>query len=125
MPKNLNVTQLTERYFDPSSVATEAPSFVLLAGGIGSGKTTLRNEQYSEGFVVVDGGEIFRDIAADDVDDVEPYMSAIDTIGAAVTERAIREHRNIVMEVIGDDAESLLSIRNAVTQLGYTCLLYT
>jgi hypothetical protein len=34
------------------------PKFVVLAGGVGSGKSTVRREKYSEGYVLIDAGEL-------------------------------------------------------------------
>jgi type IV secretory pathway ATPase VirB11/archaellum biosynthesis ATPase len=49
-----------DRFFDDSSIATVEPHrAVIIAGGVASGKTTLRRAKYPTGYVVLDAAEIF------------------------------------------------------------------
>ena len=46
--------------FDPSSIAgSESSRRILLAGGVVAGKTTIRRDRYSRGYVTLDAWEIF------------------------------------------------------------------
>lgn len=49
-----------DRYFDDTSLAgIESPGAVIIAGGVATGKTTLRRTEYSTGYVLLDAAEIF------------------------------------------------------------------
>jgi hypothetical protein len=49
-----------DRYFADDSIPKDhRPRAVILAGATAVGKTTLRREKYSSGFVLLDAAEIF------------------------------------------------------------------
>lgn len=116
---SVNITKLEEAFFDKTSITAGKPIFVLIMGGVGAGKTTLRQHKYNKGYVIIDGGEIFRRIVDKPVDDIQPHLPIIDLAGSHITHRALGEHRNIVMEVIGDDEADMTSIIDTINNLGY------
>jgi hypothetical protein len=55
-----DVTAECDRYFEDTSVpSTGDPVAVIFMGGVGAGKTTLRKQQYSKGYVLIDAADIF------------------------------------------------------------------
>jgi dephospho-CoA kinase len=99
------------RFIDGSFVARpgERPEFVLLLGGVAAGKTTIRKQRYSKGYVVLDAGEIFLNLCqganyefGKDLDEV------VDVIGYLIALQAMRERRNIVTEMTGGPCEEMI-----------------
>ena len=116
---DLNVE--TDRYFEPSSIPTDGePWLVLLMGGPAAGKTTLRRQKYSTGFVLVDAADIFISLSRGGYYDFpEAFEEPMDLIGRLVASRAIAERRNIVTEVIGSDSGATTELIEAMRSVGY------
>ncbi len=93
----------------------DKPIYVLLTGGIGSGKTTIRLKDYAN-YISVDGGEIYRNIIERKLGNSD--MDKIDEIGLHMMKRAVTEKRNIVMEVSGDN--SVEEMIGYMIDLGYS-----
>lgn len=112
---------ITDKFFNDSSLVSDTkPKFILITGGVGSGKTTMRKQKYNDGYVVIDGGEIFRFLANDkDSDDIEPFLPSIDAIGCRIARKAINERRNIVVEIIGANFDETKEVIDTMTKLGY------
>jgi hypothetical protein len=110
-----------DRYFEPSSIPADGePCLVLLMGGPATGKTTLRHQQYSTGFVLVDAADIFIGLSRGGYYDFpEAFEEPMDLIGRLVATRAIAERRNIVTEVIGSDFDATTELIEAMRSVGY------
>ena len=109
------------RYFDPSSLPADGdPCLVLIMGGPATGKTTLRRQKYSTGFVLVDAADIFISLSRGGYYDFpEAFEEPMDLIGRLFANRAITERRNIVTEVIGSDFEATTELIEAMRSIGY------
>jgi predicted ABC-type ATPase len=109
------------KFMDDSSLNKGGnPTFVLIMGGVGAGKTTLRKDKLSKGYVVIDAGQLFTNLGGTEnhqfgVDFEEP----MDLIGGALVSQAIKERRNIVTEIIGASVEEAKSIIDAMKLVGY------
>jgi dephospho-CoA kinase len=112
----------TDRYFKPDSVPADGkPRLILIMGGPASGKTTLRREQYSTGFVLIDAAEIFNSLSRGGYYDFpDAFEEPMDLIGRLVASRAITERRNIVTEIIGSDFDVTTELIEAMRSVGYT-----
>lgn len=116
----VDIDAATDRFFDAKSVAAAQPAIVILVGGICSGKTTFRREQYPDGFVVLDAAEIFRLLYPDEEYVFsEEFDDLINLVGNVVAARAIKERRNIVTEMIGADSDAMMSVIDGMKQAGY------
>jgi predicted kinase len=96
-----------DRFFNDSSLSTEAqPTAIILAGAVATGKTTLRNQKYSSGYVLLDAGKIFLNLShGEDLSFPGPLTDALELVGRQVTRRALSERRNIITEItVADDA---------------------
>lgn len=121
----MQVDAEVDRHFDASSCpAGVVPRFVLIMGPIAAGKTTIRKAKFSDGYVVIDAAEIFQNLNPGQLGPFPGHMeSALCEIGRRVAERAVRERRNIVTEMIGADSERLLSLLEVMKALGYKTAL--
>jgi len=93
-----------------------------------AGKTTCRRTQYRTGFVVVDAAEIFLNLCRGEYFDFPgPFTDALELIGSMIAERAVRERRNIVTEIIGEKESMLSALLDAFAASGYKveyCYIY-
>jgi hypothetical protein len=111
----------TDRYFESGSLPADGkPCLVLIMGGPATGKTTLRRQQYSTGFVLVDAADIFISLSRGGYYDFpEAFEEPMDLIGRLVANRAITERRNIVTEIIGSDFDATTELIEAMRSIGY------
>ena len=116
----INVAAEIARFFDDSSLAGgQEPELALILGGVAVGKTRLRRERYSRGYVVVDAGDIFIKLSRNQYLDFPSSLeSPLEIIGAAVAQRAVQERRNIVCELIGADLEPLQRLSQTFKSIG-------
>ncbi|HYL98380.1 MAG TPA: zeta toxin family protein [Blastocatellia bacterium] len=117
-----NLSEEIDRFLTDSSLSTGQPEprCVLLMGGVATGKTTIRKSQYSQGYVVLDAGEIFLKLCRGEYYAFgEAFEESVDVIGGHVACRAIAERRNIVTELIGGDYDQAASVIEAMKAEGY------
>ncbi len=117
----LDVMAELESYFDGSSESHGGtPDFVIVMGGPAVGKTTLRKQKFSKGYVLVDAADIFIRLSKGQYlnfpQDLEEPMEAV---GALIASRAVAERRHIVTELIGADFEATLELIEAMRSIGY------
>jgi hypothetical protein len=113
-----------DAWFDDSSRSdptAEVPRrFVLVAGTPVSGKTRLRRDRFTQGFVTVDAGDIFRRLEQGEIFDFPgEFEWMLDLIGPMVAERAIAERRHLVTEVFGSDEDEIAALLNQMKAVGY------
>ena len=121
VPHQYDIDSEVERYFDETSVSgKDRPLFVVIAGGVAAGKTTLRKEKYSTGYVLVDAAEIFLNLSrGESFDTPEPFAEEMEHIGQRVADRAIAERRHIVTEIIGAEPGLTAELLDAMKSAGY------
>jgi hypothetical protein len=117
----IDVDAEVESYFDASSDSHGAtPDFVIVMGSPAVGKTTLRKQKFSEGYVLVDAADIFirlsRGLSLDFPEDLEEPM---EIVGTMIAGRAVAERRNIVTELIGADYDATVELIEAMRSIGY------
>ena len=116
-----NVTEEVEKYFDDSSLpGSGPPTFVLLCGGVCSGKTTIRKQKYSHGYVLIDAAEIFLSLSQGEYYDFgAAFEEPLELIGGYVAWKAVREKRNIVTEMICASRDNMEAVIQAMKSIGY------
>ena len=116
-----DINAQVDRFFDDASVPAGQPVCVLLMGGTGSGKTTIRQERYATGYALLDAATIFISLTGPTYFDFPhaDFEMPLNAIGSAVAERAIRERRNLVVEFIGADVDPMKRVIEALTACGY------
>jgi Zeta toxin len=111
-----------DRLFDDSSIPKdgEPPAAIIFIGGPGAGKTTIRKEKYSSGYVSIDAGDIFVSLSQGKF---YPFPDGLEEplnfIGQLVADRALSERRNIVIELIGADVKAIQELVEALKTIGY------
>ncbi len=110
-----------DRYFDDSSVPhREESRLIILMGGPAVGKTTIRKQRYSKGYVLVDAAEIFLSLSRGEFFPFpDAFEQPMDIIGSLVARRAISERRHIITELIGADYELTKELIKAMRAIGY------
>lgn len=116
-----DVASEIDRYFDASSFPQgEKPQIIILMGGPAGGKTTIRKQRYSTGYVLVDAAEIFLSLSRGEFFPFpEAFEEPMNIIGSLVARRAIAERRHIVTEIIGSDYEATKALIDAFLTIGY------
>jgi hypothetical protein len=117
----INVGAEIDRYFDDSSLSNgSTPNLVLIMGGPAGGKTTMRKDRFSSGFVLVDAAEIFLSLSRGEWFPFPgPFEEIMQIIGPLIAKRAISERRHIVTELIGADFEPTKALIDAMLAIGY------
>lgn len=121
--------QVGHAFLNLPDSAESPPTWVLIAGGVAAGKTSVRRDRYSRGFVALDAAEIFLRLCKGRYVDFPPPVSeseladALEAIGSAIARRAVRERRNIVTEIIGADLGPAQALIEAIRAADYRCEL--
>ena len=115
------VNNEVEKFFDDSSmVINESPKFVLITGIVGVGKTIIRRQQYQKGYVNIDAGDIFVNLSKGKwYKFPDAFIEPMEFIGGSIANKAIKEKRNIVMEIIGESLEDSRDIIDTMNSHGY------
>jgi len=95
------------------------PDFVIFMGGVGTGKTTLRRQNYADGFVHFDFGEIYTALKKI-VGENNPKLMGYSVLASDLILRAcIEAKKNIVIEIIGDNEQLITPIIDKMKEIGY------
>jgi hypothetical protein len=115
-----NIQQEVDRLFGESSQQLAQPVAVILMGGIATGKTTLRQQKYGQGYVVIDAGEIFLNLSRGEFFPFPGLLQdAMEIIGCAATKRALSGRHQIVTQIIGADHAQIERLTHALESMGY------
>lgn len=118
----IDIRSEIDRRFDDSSLPPLGqPEAVVFMGGVASGKTTLRQQDYSRGYVTIDAAELFHHLSRDlgMLDFPDALLQPLQMIGPLIARRAISQRRNIVTEILGTDPASTQALIGALGQAGY------
>ena len=119
--ETVDVTAEVERWFNDDSRSGKArPELALITGGVAVGKSRVRRERFAHGFVTLDAGEIFIHLSRGRYIPFPSFLEEpMDMIGGLIAAQAVREHRNIVCELIGAEPEPVEKLINTYRALGY------
>lgn len=93
---------------------------IIVTGGVCTGKTTLRRNNFSDGYTHIDASDIFLELCGDDeIDFPSVYENEMNHIGKQKAIDALQARENIVIEIIGDDESSLINLLDAIKTLNY------
>jgi len=97
----------------------EQPQFVILMGGVGSGKTTVRRQRYNTDYVNFDFGEIFNILKKEFGTDNSKLTGYTSMASDLILQESLKSKKNIVVEIIGDRKDVIDPVINGMTILGY------
>jgi hypothetical protein len=96
------------------------PQFVVVAGGVGVGKSRFRKANYQKGWVFVDSGEVYREIKPMlATSSLDAENACMEFAGYGLLDKAISERRNILIEIVGNTIEPIQTIIKKMTEIGY------
>jgi hypothetical protein len=99
----------------------DQPEFIIVMGGVCTGKTTLRNNKYATGYVNVDAGEIFIELSKGEYFDFPSHLEdKMNQIGITKMRESIKEKKNIVIEIIGANYETVKELIALSEKINYT-----
>lgn len=111
---------VVDRSFNIGVLSDGEPRCVLVLGGICTGKTTFRRQQFAAGYVALDAADIFLNLSGMVQVAVDSMLcDPIDLMGGLVAARAVRERRILVIEMIGSDGQKLERIILALQANGH------
>jgi guanosine-3',5'-bis(diphosphate) 3'-pyrophosphohydrolase len=118
----LDIDAEVDRFFDDSSLPADGqPVAVIISGGVCAGKTTIRKQKYSTGYVLIDASEIFLNLSRGEyMPFPEALQEPMNLIGGLVAWRALSGRRNIVTEIIGAEVEPVQQLIDALRSIGYS-----
>jgi hypothetical protein len=117
-----DIGQEIANFFDDSSSPVNGqPELVLILGAVCTGKTTVRKQQYSKGYVLIDAAEIFLSLSNGEYFDFgfEPFEQPMEIIGGMVARQAIFQRRNIVTEMTVSFDEEIKAVIEAMRGIDY------
>ena len=106
-------------FFVERGTSESPPKFVVVTGGTGAGKTTVRRDRYGSGFVHLDSGEIEAAVVAHFGADHPRLPLYVRMVNDWVSRESLAQRKNIVIELIGDDAEILRVLMDKMKEIGY------
>lgn len=94
------------------------PKFVIFMGGVGAGKTTIRKEQYADGYVHFEFAEVYT--AVKNTEGANPRLNEYANLASGLILReSIESKKNIVTEIIGADINAINLIIDKMREKGY------
>ena len=109
----------TVKPFWENGLSESPPKLIIFMGGVGSGKTTIRRQKYSKGYVNFDFGEIYtalKKAVGEDNPKLPDYLAFASDL---VLKESLSEKKNIVIEIIGDSKETITPVIDGMRKLGY------
>ena len=100
-------------------ISENPPKFVMFMGGVGSGKTTIRRQQFASGYVHFDVGEINNAIKKEIGEDNPKLESFVTWACGTILQECINERKNIVIEIIGDNKDVITPVIDKMKEIGY------
>lgn len=116
--KYLELMKVADEFLQKGSI-DETPKFVIITGGIAVGKSTERKNKYNKGYVFIDAGAIYMKLTENETKKIERAEEYCPIIGEMMITMAVKDKRNIVIELIGDKYEDLDKIIQEMTKRGY------
>lgn len=115
------VAQLTEiaKPFWEKGESQNPPQLVILTGGVASGKTTMRRQKFSDGYVQFEYGDVCTAIKKVMEAEEEKLLKYAFFASNLILNESLAAKKNIVTEIIGDNEALISPIIDEMTKKGY------
>lgn len=105
--------------FWEKGLSENPPKFVIFMGGVASGKTTIRRQQFANGYVHFDFGEIHLALEKA-IGKNNPRISESAALASdMILRESIENKKNIVIEIIGDNYDVITPVIDKMKEIGY------
>ena len=99
----------------------ETPKFIIVMGSICTGKTTFRKNEFKDGYTHIDAGEIFIQLSQGQYYDFLGHLEEkINQIGLEKMIDSFKNRKNIVIEIIGENKETIVNCAKETIKLNYS-----
>jgi len=99
----------------------DQPELIIIMGGVCTGKTTLRKNKYAKGYVNIDAGEIFIELSKGEYYDFPSHLEGtMNQIGLEKMRESVLGKKNIVIEIIGAEYESVKELIDLSERINYS-----
>lgn len=106
-------------FFLDSGQSENQPKFVIFMGGVGSGKTTIRRQDYSNGYVNFEYNEILIAVKKE-LGESHPNLVEYASVASdMILTQSLESKKNIVIEIIGADKDLITPVIDKMTEIGY------
>lgn len=105
--------------FWENGLSEKPPKFVIITGGVGSGKTTIRRKDYATGYVHFEFGEIYNAIKKEFGKDNPKLESYVALASNLILQESLENKKNIVTEILGENQEVIDPVINKLKEIGY------
>ena len=92
---------------------------IILIGPLCSGKTSYRKENIGKTHIIIDAGEIYKDLYGSAAGFGENLIEELNYIGTEIVKRILNENYSFVMEIMPDQYKNIIIIINKLKKLGY------
>ena len=114
----LRLATIADEFLQKGKVA-ESPKIIIVSGGTGSGKSTVRKKDFDEGYVFIDFGAIYLRVTENEKKRDNKNEAYCQVVADMVITNAIEQRKNIVIEIIGDKEKQFDSIIPEMIKRGY------
>ena len=114
----LQISEIAQTILKKGAVGNP-PKFVIFMGGVGSGKTTIRKQQFADDFVHFEFGEIYTAVKKAVGEDNPKLTSFANLACDLILRESIEAKKNIVTEIIGDNKDVIEKLAEGMKGLGY------
>lgn len=105
--------------FTAKATVGNPPTFVIVTGGVGVGKTTIRRQRYAEGYVHFDFGEILTAVIKEFGKENPDLVAYVDIACKSIIKECLEKRYNVVIEIIGDKEEIFTPVIKKFEAMGY------
>lgn len=108
-------------YQQVNKASTTQPIFVVVFGGIASGKTRFRRDKYADGFTHIDAGDIFISLCGGRYYEFPAHFEdELNYFGRDLARTAVYDRNNIVCEANASGDAMVRELAAAMKTAGYT-----
>lgn len=114
----LKIDNLAKSFWE-IGISETTPKFIILTGSVGSGKTTIRKQQFSKHYVNFDFGDVVTKIRKEFDEDNSRLANFTALASDIILRESIRTKKNLVIEIIDVDDKLVYPVINKMKDIGY------